>query len=184
MLKIVSEICYLFWPDNIEYINNTRSLIGKAFENEIPYLEKIELKQLWDQTHTSPYYESILQISSNSINYIKAQYKKVNIYDRQQTGSLSMTTPKNITSPSTPKENFTVLLEKLNSTLISDTNLGANLFTHKNNSRERLNDTDDESDSYPQVPMKTDRNKKQKAQQKHNKFILDLETIANTPITQ
>ena len=111
VLKIASEICYLFWLDNIEYINNTRSLIGKAFEKEIPYLEKIELQQLWHQTHTSPYYESILQISSNSINCIKTQYKKVNIYDREQTGSLSMTRPKNITSTSTPKENFTVPLE-------------------------------------------------------------------------
>ena len=55
ILNIVSEICYLFWLDNIEYINNTRSLIGKAFEKEIPHLEKIELQQLWDQTHTSPY---------------------------------------------------------------------------------------------------------------------------------
>ena len=40
ILKIVSEICYLFWLDKIEYINNKRSLIGKAFEKEIPYLEK------------------------------------------------------------------------------------------------------------------------------------------------
>ena len=153
ILKIVSEICYLFWLDNIEYINNTRSLIGKAFEKELPYLEKIELQQLWDQTHTSPYYESVLQISSNSINYIKAQYKKVNIYDREQTGSLSMTTPKNITSTSTPKENLTLPSEKRKSTLMPDTNPSANLFNHKNNSRERLNDTDDESDSYPQVAM-------------------------------
>ena len=93
ILKIVSEICYLFWLDNIEYINNARFLIGKAFDgtdlfecfsnygsgiinifNIVPYLEK-KLQQQWDQTHTSPYYESILQISSNSINFIKAQYK-------------------------------------------------------------------------------------------------------------
>ena len=94
ILKIVSEICYLFWLDNIEYINNTRSFIGKAFEKEIPYLEKTELQQLWDLKHTSLYHESILQISSNSCNYITAQHKKVNIYDREKTGSLSMTTPK------------------------------------------------------------------------------------------
>ena len=104
IFKRVSEICYLFWLDNIEYINNTRSLIGKAFEKEIPYLEKTELQQLWDLKQTSPYHESILQISSNSINYITAQHKKVNIYDREQTGSLRMTTPKNITLTSTPKK--------------------------------------------------------------------------------
>ena len=46
ILKIVSEICYLFWLDNIEYINNIRSFIGKEFEKEIPYLEKTELQQL------------------------------------------------------------------------------------------------------------------------------------------
>ena len=79
-----------------------------------------------------------------------------------------MTTPKNITSTSTPKENLKVPSEKRKSTLIPDTNLNANLFNHKNNSRERLNDTDDESDSYPQVAMITDIKeikKKQKVQQ-------------------
>ena len=81
-----------------------------------------------------------------------------------------MTTPKNITSTSIPKENLTVPLEKRKSKLIPDTNLSANLFTHKNNSRERLNDTDDESDSYPQVAMITDRNKKQRVQQNRIHF--------------
>ena len=57
ILKIVSEICYLFWLVNIEYINNSRSLIGKEFEKEIPYLEKTELQQLWNYTYTSPYHE-------------------------------------------------------------------------------------------------------------------------------
>ena len=122
ILKIVSELCSVFWLDNIEYINNTRSLIGKAFEKEIPYLERIELQQLWDLTQTSPDHESILQISSNNINYIKAKHKNVNIYDREQTGSLSMTIPKNITSTSTPIENFTVPSEKRKSTLIPDKN--------------------------------------------------------------
>ena len=81
-----------------------------------------------------------------------------------------MTTPKNITFTSTPKENLTVQSEKLKSTLLSDKNLNANLFTHKNNSHERLNDTDDESDSYSQVAMITDRNKKQKVQQNRIHF--------------
>ena len=138
--------------------------MGKAFEKEMPYLEKIELQQLWDLTYASPYHESILQVSSNSINYIKVKNNKVNIYDREQTGSLSMTTTKNITSTSTPKENFTVPLEKRKSTLVPDKNLSANLFIHENNGREGLNDTD-ESGSYPLVAMITDRNKKQKVQQ-------------------
>ena len=81
-----------------------------------------------------------------------------------------MTTPKNITFTSTPKENFTLPSEKRKSTLVPDKNLSANLFTHKNNSRERLNDIDDESDSYSQVAMITDRNKKQKVQQNHIHF--------------
>ena len=51
ILKIVSEMCYLFWLDNIEYLNNTRSLIGKAFEKEIPYLEKIVTTTLGSNTH-------------------------------------------------------------------------------------------------------------------------------------
>ena len=57
ILKIVSEICYLFWLVNIEYINNSRSLIGREFEKEIPYLEKTELQQLCNYTYTSPYHE-------------------------------------------------------------------------------------------------------------------------------
>ena len=43
-------------------------------------------------------------------------------------------------------------------------------YSIKKNSRERLNDTDDESDSYPQVAMITDRNKKQKVQQNRIHF--------------
>ena len=163
-------MCSLFWLDNIEYINNTRSLIGKAFEKEIPYLEKIDLQQLWDLTYTSLYHESILQVSSNSINYIKVQNNKVNFDDREQTGTLSITTPKNKTSTSTPKENFIVQSEKRKSALIPYKNLSANLFTHKNNSHERLNDTGDESDSYPQVAMITDRKKKPKVQQNRIHF--------------
>ena len=81
-----------------------------------------------------------------------------------------MTTPKNIMFTSTPKENLTVQSEKRKSTLVPDKNLSANLFTHKNNKRERLNDTDDESDSYSQVAMETDRNKKQTVQQNHIHF--------------
>ena len=134
ILKMVSEICQLFWLDNIEFIRSTRTLIGKAFEKEIPYLEKTELQQLWNPKHTSPCHESILQISSTSINYIQAQHKKVQIYDREQTGSLSITTPKNISSTSTPKENNTVPLEKQKSTLVPDKNVSANLFTFTNNS--------------------------------------------------
>ena len=81
-----------------------------------------------------------------------------------------MTIPKNITFFSTPKENFTVQSEKRKSTLVPDKYLSANLFTHKNKSRERLNDTDDEGDSYSQVAMITERNKKQKVQQNHIHF--------------
>ena len=42
-----------------------------------------------------------------------------------------MTTPKNITSTSIPKENLTVPLEKRKSALVPDKNLSANLFIHK-----------------------------------------------------
>ena len=81
-----------------------------------------------------------------------------------------MTTPKNITFTSTSKENLTGQSEKWKSPLVPDKNLSANLFTHKNNSRERLNDTDDERDSYSRVAMITDRNKKQKVQQNQIHF--------------
>ena len=43
-------------------------------------------------------------------------------------------------------------------------------FIKITNSRERLNDTDDKSVSYPQVAMITDRNKKQKAPQNRIHF--------------
>ena len=79
-----------------------------------------------------------------------------------------MTIPRNITSTSTTKENTTVPLEKQKSTLVPDKNSSGNLFNHRNDSHERLHDTDEESDSYSQVAMITERNKKQKAQQQQH----------------
>ena len=62
-------------------------------------------------------------------------------------------------------------MEKQKSTLVPDKKLSGNLFNHRNDSRERLHDTDDESDSYSQFAMITERNKKQKAhQQQHIHF--------------
>ena len=88
-----------------------------------------------------------MQISFTSINYIQAQHQKVNIYDREQPGSLSMTTPRDITSTSTPKENKTVPLEKQKTTLVPDNYLSGNLFNHKiDRMQYPLNDTDDESE--------------------------------------
>ena len=86
ILTVVSEVCYLFWLDNIEYINESGMLTGKVYKNEIPSLDKSELQKLWGYNHRSPYYESILQISSTNINYIQAQQQKNNTYDKEQTG--------------------------------------------------------------------------------------------------
>ena len=72
-----------------------------------------------------------MQISSTSINYIQAQHQKVNIYDREQPGSLSMTSLKDITSTSTPKDNNTLPFEKQKSTLVPEKYLSGNLFNHK-----------------------------------------------------
>ena len=56
-----------------------------------------------------------------------------------------MTTPRDITSTSTPKDNKTVPLEKQKSTLVPDRYLSGNLFNHKNiRMQYPLNDTDDE----------------------------------------
>ena len=40
ILTVVCEVCYLFWLDNIENINEARMLIGKIYQKEIPSLEK------------------------------------------------------------------------------------------------------------------------------------------------
>ena len=131
ILTFASDVCYLYWLDNIEYINDARIIIEKIYEKETPSLEKQELQQLWDYKYKSPYYESILQISSTSINYIQAQHQKVSIYGREQTGSLSMTAPTNITSTYTSKENYTVPLGKQKSTLVPDKYLSGKLFNNK-----------------------------------------------------
>ena len=44
ILTVVSEVCYPFWLDNIEYINKARTLIGKIYETEILSLEKVNSK--------------------------------------------------------------------------------------------------------------------------------------------
>ena len=74
-----------------------------------------------------------------------------------------MTTPRDITSTSTPKDNNTVPLEKQISTLVPDRYLSGNLFNHNNNRMQYpLNDTDDENekDSCSQVPIITERTRK------------------------
>ena len=73
-------------------------------------MEKQELKHLWDQKYNSPYFENILQIGSLSINYINGQQQKVSIYDLKQSGSVTMMTPTNITSTSTPKDNLNQII--------------------------------------------------------------------------
>ena len=84
-----------------------------------------------------------------------------------------MTTPRDITSTSTPKENNTVPLDKQISTLVPDNYLSGNLFNHKfDRMHYPLNDTDGESekDSYSEVPMITERQRKQQFQRQPTHF--------------
>ena len=76
-----------------------------------------------------------------------------------------MTTPTNITSTSTPKDNLqnTIRLGQYKSTLVPDKFLNANLRSNKyNQTQYPSNNTDDESDknSYSKAPIITERPRK------------------------
>ena len=124
-------------------------------------MEKNECQQFWDYFYKSSYYENIFQISSTSNNFITAQQQKLIIYDKEKLGSLSMTAPKNITSPSTSKENLqhSIPLGKHKSTLMPDKFLNANLFSNKcNQTQYPSNDSDNESNNdYSKAHLITER---------------------------
>ena len=51
--KIVFEISYLSWPDDIEHIDEIRKEFGDIYPTVLQLFENTELKQLWDKNRKS-----------------------------------------------------------------------------------------------------------------------------------
>ena len=141
--KIVSEFTFLFWLDNFEHINEKRIQFGETYPDEIGYLCD-ELKNIWDKEYYSENFESTLQISSDSINFIEGIENYVKILDQGQSGSSSFNITKSSTSTSTPKDtqlnNNSQVKQK--STIKPDKLLTSNLFGNNNNTIEDVDNSD------------------------------------------
>ena len=86
IVRIVSEFTFLFWLNNIEHIDEKRIEFGKSYNKEINDL-KPELQNLWDPEYYSPFFETILKVSSDSINYVIGLDSNIIINDQGQSGS-------------------------------------------------------------------------------------------------
>ena len=143
IIKIVSEFTFLFWLDNFEHINEKRIQFGETYPDEIGYLCD-ELKNIWDTEYCSENFESTLQMSSDSINFIEGIENYVKILDQGQTGSSSFNITKSSTSTSTPKDtqlnNNSQVKQK--STIKPDKLLTSNLFGNNNNTIEDVDNSD------------------------------------------
>ena len=143
IIKIVSEFTFLFWLDNFEHINEKRIQFGETYPDEIGYLCD-ELKNIWDKEYCSENFESTLQISSDSINFIEGLENYVKIVDQGQSGSSSFNITKSSTSTSTPKDtqlnNNSQVKQK--STIKPDKLLTSNLFGNNNNTIEDVENSD------------------------------------------
>ena len=143
IIKIVSEFTFLFWLDNFEHINEKRIQFGETYPDEIGYLCD-ELKNIWDKEYCSENFESTLQISSDSINFIEGIENYVKILDQGQSGSSSFNITKSSTSTSTPKDtqlnNNSQVKQK--STIKPDKLLTSNLFGNNNNTIEDVDNSD------------------------------------------
>ena len=143
IIKIVSEFTFLLWLDNFEHINEKRIQFGETYPDEMGYLCD-ELKNIWDKEYCSEYFESILQISSDSINFIEGLENYVKILDQGQSGSSSFNITKSSTSTSTPKDtqlsNNSQVKQK--STIKPDKLLTSNLFGNNNNTIEDVDNSD------------------------------------------
>ena len=103
IIKIVSEITFLFWLDNFEHINEKRIYFGERFPEEISHLCD-ELQNIWNNEHYSAHFESTLKVCSDSINFIEGLKSHVRIMDQGQAGSSSFNLSRSLTSTSTPKD--------------------------------------------------------------------------------
>ena len=143
IIKIVSEFTFLFWLDNFEHINEKRIQFGETYPDEIGYLCD-ELKNIWDKEYCSENFESTLQMSSDSINFIEGIENYVKILNQGQTGSSSFNITKSSTSTSTPKDiqlnNNSQVKQK--STIKPDKLLTSNLFGNNNNTIEDVDNSD------------------------------------------
>ena len=145
IIKLVSEFTFLFWLDNFEHINEKRIQFGETFPDEIGYLCD-ELQNIWNKEYYTDNFESTLQISSDSINFIEGLESYVKIMDQGQAGSSSFNLTKSLTSTSTPKDTqlSNNSLVKQKSTIKPDKLLTSNLFGNRNNTVEDVDNSDSE----------------------------------------
>ena len=133
-VRIVSEFTFLFWLDNIEHINEKRIEFGQTYKEEIKGLKQ-ELNNLRNPEYCSPDFESILKVSSDSLNYIIGLDSNIAIIDQGQSGSATFNHSKSMTSTSTPKyvQTNTSVQIKQKSSIKPDKPLTSNLFGLQNN---------------------------------------------------
>ena len=134
IVRLVSEFTFLYWLDNFEHINEKRILFGETFQDEINNLRD-ELQNIWNKEYYSENFESILQVCSDSINFIEGLEGYAKIMDQGQSGSSTFNLSKSLTSTSTPKDvqlNTTSQL-KQKSTIKPDKQLTSNLFGNQQN---------------------------------------------------
>ena len=139
IIQFISEFTFLFWLDNFEHINEKRIEFGETFHEEIENLNE-ELRHIWDGEYYSPHFESTLQVSSDSINYIQELEDYVQITDQGQLGSSSFSLSKTLTNTSTPKDVQvnTSLQSKQKSTIKPDKPLTSKLFGNQQNAVDEI----------------------------------------------
>ena len=109
-----------------------------------------DLKNIWNSENYSPHFESTLNVSSDSLNYIGGLENYMKIMDQWQAGSSSFTLSRSLTSTSTPKDVQvnTSLQSKQKSTIKLDKPLTSNLFHHQNNIADEIYISDSEEKDF------------------------------------
>ena len=143
IIKIISELTFLFWLDNVEHINEKRIQFGETFHEQIENLSD-KLKSIWDSEYFSQHFESTLKVCSDSINFIERLENYVKIEDQGEAGSSSFNLSRSLTSTSTPKD-FQIntnLQLKQKSTIKPDKQLTSNLFGNQQNIADEIDISD------------------------------------------
>ena len=143
IIKIISELTFLFWLDNFEHSNEKRIQFGETFHEQIENLSD-ELKNIRDSEYYSQHFESTLKVCSDSINFIGRLENYVKIEDQAQAGSSSFNLSRSLTSTSTQKDLNTNLQLKQKSTIKPDKQLTSNLFGNQQNIADEIDISDSE----------------------------------------
>ena len=145
IIKIISELTFLFWLDHFALINDKRIQFGETFQEQIENLSD-ELKNIWDSEYYSQHFESTLKVCSDSINYTEGLENYVKIEDQGQAGSSSFNLSRSLTSTSAPKDvQINANLQpKQKSTIKPDKQLTSNLLGNQQNITDEIDTSDSE----------------------------------------